>query len=493
MRIYMASLWQETNTFCPKLTELDLFASGYRIQGQEIITKLAGTNTEIGGFLECLGKSNSVKVIPGTAAWATPFGKLSRSAFDTLCRELTDGLKATLPVDGVLLALHGALVAENCDDVEGHVLEEVRKIVGPNVPIVSSLDYHACLTKQMVKNADVLVGYRTYPHVDYAETGQRAATALLRLLKKHQPLQMEFIKLPLILPAENSETEIGPMAYAMDQLKILDQNPGVVAASIFPTQPWLDVPEHGVNVLIYSTLGNDMAQSATAIADYLWQSRSQFFLKIQDINTYLASADQHATPAIVVDSGDITSAGALGDSTEILRALLARNSKLRAILTMVHPEAVAQAEAIGEGGTGDFTVGGSTNYGYNAPTTFTARVAKLSSIKVKIKGPTFGGMELDMGRRALLKIGGNINLIVSEKTSLLHDPEIVRSMGINPEDADLIAQKSHKMFRAAYKTIARSVTLLDTPGFSDMNLKRLRFLKVRRPIYPLDDWTDRSD
>ena len=270
MRIYMASLWQETNTFCPKLTELDLFASGYRIQGQEIITKLAGTNTEIGGFLECLGKSNSVKVIPGTAAWATPFGKLSRSAFDTLCCELTDGLKAALPVDGVLLALHGALVAENCDDVEGHVLEEVRKIVGPDVPIVSSLDYHACLTKQMVKNADVLVGYRTYPHVDYAETGQRAATALLRLLKKHQPLQMEFIKLPLILPAENSETEIGPMAYAMDQLKILDQNPGVVAASIFPTQPWLDVPEHGVNVLIYSTLGNDMAQSATAIADYLW-------------------------------------------------------------------------------------------------------------------------------------------------------------------------------------------------------------------------------
>ena len=154
---------------------------------------------------------------------------------------------------------------------------------------------------------------------------------------------------------------------------------------------------------------------------------------------------------------------------------------------MVDPVAILQAERIGEGGTGEFTVGGSKNYGYNAPTKFTARVAKLSSAKVKVKGQSFAGMELDMGRRALLEIGGTISLIVSEKTSLLHDPEILRSLGIHPEDFDLIVQKSHKLFRAAYQNIAHSVTLLDTPGFSDMNLKRLPFKNVKRPIYPLDD------
>ena len=157
-----------------------------------------------------------------------------------------------------------------------------------------------------------MVGYRTYPHVDYAETGQRTASALLNLLKNRQSPIVEFIKLPLILPAENSETGTGPMAHAIDQLKILDQNPGIIAASVFPTQPWLDVPEHGVNVLIYSTPGADAAKPAKAIGDYIWDVRQQFFLKYQDINAYLDSFDQYARPAIVVDSGDITSAGSIG-------------------------------------------------------------------------------------------------------------------------------------------------------------------------------------
>lgn len=487
MRIYIASLWQETNSFSPKRTELDLFESGYRLHGREIASRLAGTNTEIGGFLECLGKHPDIEVILGTAAWATPSGKVTQPAFDTLYAELTEGLKAALPVDGVLLSLHGALSSEQIDDCEGYILEGVRKLVGPNIPIVSSLDYHAAITRQMVNNADILVGYRTYPHVDYGETGQRAATALVKLLQQRQPLKVECVKLPLMLPAENSETGKGPMAFAIEQLYNLDQIPGIVAASVFSTQPWLDVYEHGTTVLIYAQPDTDTATPANTIADYLWTSREQFFLHFPNIQTFLDQADQYAKPAIVVDSGDITSAGAIGDSTEILRALLERKSKLKTILTMVDPRAWMQASQIGEGNTGDFVVGGSTSSGYNARTKFSARVKKLSSAKVTIKGQSFAGMEIDMGRRALLEINGTINLIVTEKTSLLHDPEIVRTMGIDPENFDLIAQKSHKLFRAAYQNIARSVTLLNTPGFSDMNLKRLPFQRVRRPIYPLDE------
>ena len=487
MKIYMASLWQETNTFCPNSTELDLFESGYHLQGHEITARLADTNTEIGGFLNCLGNDRSIEVLPGTAAWATPSGKISNTAFSTIFNEFIDKLKAHLPVDGILLALHGSLVSEHIEDCEGYILEQVRKLAGSDVPVVASLDYHACVTRQMVANANLLVGYRTYPHVDYFDTGFRAASGLLRLLKNRGRLNKEFIKLPLMLPAENTETDAGPMAAAINRLRLLDKTPGIISSSVFCTQPWLDVFEHGATVLVYSAEDVDATIPAKDIADYIWENRQKFFLTFPDIRTYLDSIDQYAKPAIVVDSGDITSAGALGDSTEILRALLERESRLKTVITMVDPTAVEQAVRLGEGGCGKFSLGGSQDYGYNARTQVTARVAKISDAKVKVKGPSFAGMELDMGRRALLNIGGTINLIVSERTSLLHDPEILRSIGINPEDFDLIIQKSHKLFRAAYQHIAKSVTILDTPGFSNMNLKRLPFKKVKRPIYPLDE------
>jgi len=392
-----------------------------------------------------------------------------------------------LPIDGVLLSLHGALVAEHLEDCEGCVLAQVRKAVGPGVPVVSSLDYHACITKQLVECADLLVGYRTYPHVDYAETGSRTAAGLLRLLIERPKLKAEFRKLPLMLPAENTETGSGPMAAAIEKLKALDSDSGIAAASVFTTQPWLDVTEHGVSVVLYSVAGTNAAPAADAIADYIWRSRKEFFLKFPSVAEYLDNIERYAKPAIVVDSGVITSAGAAGDSTEILRALLERKSKPRTVLTLVDPAAVAQALEIGEGNRGKVIVGGRQGKGYNAPVQVSAKVARISDSKVTMKGETFRGMELHLGRRVRLDIDGGISLIVFERSSMFHDPEVPRSMGLNPEEFDLIAQKSHKMFRAAYAKIAKSVTILDTPGFSDMNLKRLPFKCVKRPIYPLDE------
>jgi len=486
MRVYVSGLWQETNTFCPRTTEIDLFQSGYLLAGREIVERLSGTNTEVGGFLACLAENPALEVIPGTAAWATPYGRISDETLDLLVSGLLDGLRGSLPVDGVLLALHGSLVSESIEDCEGYMLEQVRELVGSEVPVVCSLDYHACVTRQMVANADLLVGYRTYPHVDYADTGQRAAAGLLRLLRDRPKLTVDFRKLPLMLPAENSETGSGPMAPAIQRLWKLDENPLIYAASVHSTQPWLDVTEHGVSVLVYSAEGAGTS-AAGEIADYIWSARSDFFLKYPDIRTYLDSFDDYPKPAIVVDSGDITSAGALGDSTEILRALLEGKSGIKAVLTMVDASAVQQAIAVGEGNTGTFLVGGSEDGGYNARTPIEARVARITSSTVQVKGESFSGMQLDMGTRARLDIDGGISLIVSERTSLLHDPEILRSIGVHPEECDLIVQKSHKLFRAAYKDIAKSVQILDTPGFSDMNLGRLPFKKVTRPIYPLDD------
>lgn len=486
MRLYLASLWQESNTFCPYSTGVDLFEAGYRIRGAKIAEALSGTNTEIGGFLDVLGREDGAKVLLGTAAWATPFGRITRRSYDALAGELLRGLQDCLPVDGVLLALHGSMVCEDLEDCEGDILRRVRELIGREVPLVCSLDYHACVTRQMVGEADLLVGYRTYPHVDYADTGRRAAAALLRLIRNRPALGVDFVKLPLMLPAENSETGSGPMAPTIERLWDLDRDPNVYAASVYSTQPWLDVTEHGVSVVVYSTHGAG-ARAAREIADYIWDARREFFLQFPDIDDYLGSFEQYAKPGIVVDSGDITSAGALGDSTVILRALLARRERPRSVLTMVDASAVEQAVSVGEGRTATFVLGGLEDYGYNSKVRVDAMVGALTDSAVQVKGESFSGMELIMGRRARLDIDGGISVIVSEKTSLLHDPEILRSIGVSPEQCDLIVQKSHKLFRAAYRDIARSVQILDTPGFSDMNLKRLPFKNVSRPIYPLDD------
>ena len=216
----------------------------------------------------------------------------------------------------------------------------------------------------------------------------------------------------------------------------------------------------------------------------LWNSRQEFDVECPTAEGFFQRVEDHQKPILLVDSGDITSAGGAGDSTEILRSCLQQGLALRTVIPLVDPATVARAFVIGRGSRGRFGVGGQDAAGYNQRVAVDARVLQLDSQPVRIKGPSFAGMSLDMGRRALLEIEPHINLLVAEYASFTHDPQTLRSMGLEPRACDIIVQKSHKLFRAAYADMAGSVVALDTPGYTDRNIRRLPFRRLPKDIYP---------
>ena len=412
MRVFIGGIIQETNTFCPYQTKLDLFEHGYLLRGEEIPQFLSETNTEIDGFYSFLQKKRGVEILPGLAAWAVSSGRLAKQTLCYLTSGLVEELKKSLPVDGVLLALHGSLASEEVEDCEGYILQRVRETVRETIPVVSTLDYHACLTEKMVNTANILVGYRTYPHVDFKETGERAAAVLLDFIVSKNPPQSIYRKLPLILPVENTETSSGPIKSAIDILHGFDREPDVVTSSIFCPQPWLDIYDVGVSALLY--IRNSASQTAysdrvTQLLDSIWQRRNDFFLKSPDVDEFVDAFESYVRPILCIDSGDIISAGGVGDSTVVLRALLRRNCLCKAIVPIVDPKTLKRALALGEGNKGSFEVGGLRNFEYNRRVRIQAEVVRIRDDPVEIQGASFRGLKINLGTRARLQTPYNLN------------------------------------------------------------------------------------
>ena len=475
------------------MTDLRCFARGYLLQGDAIRKQLYGTNTEIGGFFEALeNHPEPIEIISGMAAWAVAYGPVLKDTFAQLAAMIVEPLKNSWPVDGVFLSLHGSLVAEHLDDCEGLILEMVRKIVGESTPIVCSLDFHAVVTERMLKNADLLVGYRTYPHIDMGDTGRCATEALLRLMADKPRFGIVFRRVSMILPVDNTETLDGPMSEVMERVKNWEKRPEVFCASAFCTHPWVDLKGHGIALLAYveNAGQEEMERQFAELANEIWNRRREFLQDYPDVEAFTRNIADFEKPIAIVDSGDITTAGAMGDSTVLLRSLLSMAERLlaAAAIPIVDPATLEKAWKAGEGQKIDCSVGGSEDrYAYNLRVPVRATVMRLSNRPIEIKGTSFGGMKLDIGRRALLQIGKNIFLMAIEFTSMMNDPEFWRSMGLEPESMDLIVQKSHKLFRAGYAGIIKSVVTVDTGGCTDRNIKRLPFRKIDRPIFPLDD------
>ena len=485
MKVFYGLLLQETNTFCPTKSDMEIFRRGYVLKGDEIKQRLLETNTEIAGFFTFF-RDKDAELVPGIACWAVASGKVKKNAYEEMSDQLCDMLKAALPVEGVFLAMHGAMVSESIDDCEGDILQRVRNIVGEEGPVVVSLDYHANITTKMVNNADIMIGYRTYPHVDFEETGYRAADALYKLINGTKPPKIIYRKLPLIVPVEDAETDKGVSGKVMRWLDELEKQSGIVSTSFFCAQPWLDIEEAGVALLLYVQNEEDKwSKEADDIAKYVMDNKKKYYSRYPSVDEALNLLSNAEKPVIFVDSGDITTAGSIGDSTVILRAM--RDTKYKTALSMVSGKAVEQAFSTGIGNYVDICIGGDNDYGYNTDVTVHAKVVSLLDKPSEITGRSFSGIKADSGRRAYIKVGDNLNIVVAEYATLMYDPQFLRDMGIEPTEMEVIMQKSHKLFRAAYKDIAKTIIALDTPGFTDKNLPRLPYKKVPRPIYPLDE------
>jgi microcystin degradation protein MlrC len=491
LRIAIGEIKQESNSFSPWPTTLASFEESYLLEGADIIARLADSNCEIAGFLSVPG----IVPLPTLAAWSLSGGPLTHETFETLKGRLLEQVGRAGPLDGVLLALHGAMLTEDCDDPDGMLLREVRALVGPRVPIVATLDLHANASQQMVEASDALVPYRTYPHVDQFEAGVRAARLLLRIAREglHPVTALE--KVPMLLPPENQSTSEGPVARILQASAAAEAQPGILTVGILPVQPWLDVPDLGFGVLVTAVRDGALARrTAASLAAQAWSLRGACDPGLVPIQEAIALALREPQgPVILGDSADSTGSGSPGDSTAILQALLEVPLAGPALLTVVDREVVALAHALGEGARITAAVGGKLDHMYNHPIRITATIRRLiHDGHFRLEGPSFTGAVLDMGQAAVLETGinGRVQLLATERRVLTVDPALYRAAGLEPRAAQIVVVKSPAMFRAAYAPLAARIIMVDAPGCSTSNYRRLPFRRVTRPLFPLDAMGD---
>ncbi|MEZ4622911.1 MAG: M81 family metallopeptidase [Caldilineaceae bacterium] len=418
MRIAIAHIGQETCSFTPTRTTVETFRQYGLYEGDELLRKLAEVGT-VGGFLAAAAEERiDLTPLPLLHAWAGANGLLTTATLAYLEERLVTLLEAALPIDGFFFSQHGAAAAENEPDVEGYLLAAARRVLGPQIPIVGPLDHHGNVTQRMIDLQDGLVAHRTQPHLPF-DTGKLAAHQLFAIVRGEIKPTMAWRKIPMIAHQEQFLTSRGPMKVWFDRARAYEAQPGVVAVSPFPIQPWLDVPEGGWSTVVITNNNQALAeQIAEEHAQLAWDLRERFW-EYASIPVDEAVRRALAAPrglVILSDTGDSVFGGAPGDSTQILHELLRQGvhqqSAQRVLVPIVDAATVATAIQAGQGATVAVAVGGKLAPAFHQPAPLTARVAAIGG--GRIEAEVIGLESFDMGRAVLLEAGG-LSLVVSER------------------------------------------------------------------------------
>ena len=485
-RIAVGGLMHESNTFASGRTNLAAFESGGMEIGGGIVARWGDAHHEVGGFLEG-ARAFGFEAVPTFMAWATPAGPLDAATYAEVSDRLVAAIRAAGPVDAVLLALHGAMVAEGCDDADGSTLARVRDVIGADRPLVVSLDYHANVSPLMARASDAIVAYRTYPHVDQRSRGARAAEiAALAAVRQVRPTQA-LRKPPMLIHLLAQETEREPLATLMADLERFDGSDRFLDASLLAGFPYADTPATGPSCLVVTD--NDLAlaeEAAGRMADRLWSLRRELTASPPAPEEAVAEAlATRETPAVLVDLGDNVGGGSAADSTVLLHELI-RQGADRSIVVLFDPESVRECARAGVGSEVSLSVGGKVDR--NAPpVSVVGRVRVLHDGRYIEDLPRHGGIRANnQGLTAVVEFGAENSVVL---TSLRHPPFSLgqlTSLGLRPEAARVIVVKAAVAYKAAYAPIAGTIIAVDTPGLTASNPARYQYTKVRRPILPLD-------
>ncbi|MCY3550922.1 MAG: M81 family metallopeptidase [Candidatus Poribacteria bacterium] len=485
MRIAVGCIGHETNTFSPVTTTIDNFKKGSYHRGDEIIAAFRETRTITGGFLDVAGQLN-LQPVPLLWTFATPSGMVEHAAYEALKAEFLTLLQNAGTLDGVLLDLHGAMVTDELEDVEGDLIQAVREQVGATW-IATTLDLHANITAKMARYSDVIIGFDTYPHVDCYERGFEAGQLLFGMNEgKIQPT-MAYRQLPLLTAPPAQCTMKTPMTEVLKALHALETERGVVTATLSMGFPFADITDAGVSILV--TTNGDMALAedyADQFASYIWEMREQFTFNLHTVESAIEIANQtDGKPIVLADGADNPGGGGPCDGTTILQKFMEADVQDAVIAVIADPESVARSVEAGVGNSVQLDVGGKTDAQHGAPVPLTGYVKTLSDGRFILKGPMGRGTLGQMGTTAVIQVGG-IEIILTERRIQPYDTEVLRSVGIEPQTRKLIALKSAVHFRADYTPIAHQILDVDTPGVHSPNLFSYDYQKLRRPIYPLD-------
>ena len=488
-RIAIAQFMQESHSFTTIPCSWEQFEAGHIYRGADILSNMQSMKVEIGGGI-AIAQQLGVDLHPLIACNAVSSGYIKHNVFSSLMNELLERLQASRPVDGVFIALHGAMVAEGDEDASGTVLASIRQIVGEDTPIIATLDLHANVTQKMVDSCDGLIGYHTCPHVDLYETGAKAMQLLLGLVYGSFKTTMARCQLPMILPAEKSVTLDGPFREVMEYAISLEKDPDVLSVSVFYVQPWLDLSDVGCSVIVVTNDNQMLADRlAEQIADKFWRKRTDYTIQL----TPLVEAVQQAIntpkgPVILSDGADAPSGGASGDSPAILEALLKAQVDKATLINIVDPPAVDHAIQAGVGAEVTLQVGGAVT-GLWSPIEINGTVRLISDGLLKFRDAGYQGRVFHRGRTVVLQ-SGSIYLQIMEQPVFQGDTALYQSLGLDPRDAHIVVVKTPTAFRVPYEPFAEKIILVDSPGITSSNLSSFNWKHLSHPYYPFQDVTD---
>ncbi len=486
MRVGIIALLQESNTFLPEPTTFEKFEQDLLLTGEAVRERLAGTHHEVGGFFEGLAEAG-IEAAPIFAARALPFGVVTADAFDRLLEILFTELEKAGTLDGVLVAPHGATVSASHPDADGHWLSQLRDRLGPDVPIIGTLDPHANLSPRMVGACSALIAYRTNPHLDQKERGLEAARLMVRTLRGEvKPTQAAAFP-PITINIESQLTAEPPCLPLYQLAEQMRTRPGVLSTSILLGFPYADVAEMGSSVLVVTDNDPALAQNlASELAGYLWTHRQEFAGRLIAIPEALDRAAKLEGPICLLDMGDNVGGGSPGDGTHLAHALRARGLS-PSFICLFDPEPVNQADAAGVEARVPLRVGGKAHPTSGAPLEATFTVVSLGDGRFEEPQPRHGGFRFfDQGRTAVVRSDDGLTVMLTSRRMTPFSLHQLTSQGVDPGAFRCLVAKGVHAPVAAYAPVCRHLLRVNTPGVTTADVTALAFHHRRRPMFPFE-------
>ena len=487
MRIALLGICHETNTFSSVTTDLAKFENDGILRGEEIVAAHATAHTSLAGFLGAGKNDPSIEIVPLIWAWANPSSAITKAAFTDLTEEMFTLLRNNGPWDAVFLAQHGAAVSEDFPDADGEIVRRVREFVGENIPIGVSLDMHANVSSEVVRNATVIVGFQTNPHIDARERAEECALLIIDTVRGRIKPVMAFNQIPAVINILRQSTLEEPMSLIMGHaLRALDKSQ-ILSVSIFEGYPYADVEAMGMSCLTISDGNFELAKATNKeIADEIWSHKSDFQGNACSAAEAVVQSCTDNRPNVLLDVGDNIGGGGPADSTFLLVAAL--EAKVNGFLMILHdPQAVDLCIASGLGTKVSLEVGAKKDERHGKPVPVSGIVSLISDGKYEEPTPVHGGYRFfDSGPSVVLEMANDVLLILTTKIALPITLEQIRSLGIRPEERRVIVAKGTISPQAAYRPIAGKVILVNTPGDTSSDLNLFTYKHRRKPLHPFE-------
>lgn len=490
MRIGIAGFLHESNTFSREMTTFRHFQEAFLHYGAELVPAWRNSHHELGGFIEGCERYQ-LELTPLIAASATPKGPVTTNAYEAIVSNLLERLQSAAPLDGLLLALHGAMVSEDHLSADSETLRRVRRVVGNDLPLIMSLDMHANVAATMIELPNATIVYRTYPHVDQRERGIECARLIAGMVRGEiRPVQAH-CKLPLLIHIVQQYTGAGPMAEILREIQRVASMSGVLSASIAPGYIYADSPDMGVSIIVVTDGDRSLAKTETEhLARFVFDKRFELNATLPDVSTAVRRTSSLGGTVCLMDCGDNIGGGGPGDSTIIFDELL--NQEISPVCAVLYdPIAARLCADRGVGQTISIEVGAKTDSLYGRPIPITGVIRRISDGRFEELEPRHGGArDYNQGLTSVVETNDGHTIVLNSLRVMPSSLQQLLSLGVEPTAYKVIIVKGVTAPRAAYDPIATHVITVDSPGVTQAGPESFTYHRRPRPLFPLDEISD---